>query len=227
MWSKIATTKKKSKPRFQRNRNESGIMWRWLWTWLIIQCIKYWLQFVNCLFVSLFSISFFFFFRFRIPWNSPLVNIRDLRHKATQRVFAAVPVQLLIEKFRYCLAAKSFVCALYNLYSEVCCSIVAQSLSILIQKKMSLILILIEMESRFVASSKWWLWQHRLRIFEYLCWINCPSAPEAVSIHQNLKNLFFGLTCRIITQMSHWILRTPRPVISEQRENFYFVQLEQ
>lgn len=169
----------------------------------------------------------FFFFRFRIPWNSPLVNIRDLRHKATQRVFAAVPVQLLIEKFRYCLAAKSFVCALYNLYSEVCCSIVAQSLSILIQKKMSLILILIEMESRFVASSKWWLWQHRLRIFEYLCWINCPSAPEAVSIHQNLKNLFFGLTCRIITQMSHWILRTPRPVISEQRENFYFVQLEQ
>lgn len=86
---------------------------RWLWTWRIIQCIKYWLQFVNTfLFVSHFF-SFLFllsvstvetfsllfhsiFFVFHWIWQS-----RPATQSNTPCNSVAVSAQLLIEKFRF------------------------------------------------------------------------------------------------------------------------------
>lgn len=124
-----------------------------------------------CEYTFLFVSFFPFHFGFEFGMEYATCELRDLRRKATRSVVVAVPIQLLIEKFRYCLAAKSFVCALCNVYSEVCCSIVAQNLSIL-------------KENEFDFNFNWNWIPFRCQ-FEMMTLNKLP-----VSILQDLKNIF-------------------------------------
>lgn len=94
-----------------------------LWMWRIIQCIKYWLLFVYTFFVHFIfmcrnNLLFHFSFIFSIGFGT-----RVWHATKQQRAYDAVVASVLLEKFRFCLAAESsFVCKL--LEGKEKCSIV-------------------------------------------------------------------------------------------------------